>query len=383
MNPFSRPDLEALLAPAAGPCVSIYQSTHRTPAGIEEDRLRFKNLLRAAEDRLLRDGLRGPDARGLLGPGRALLEDGLFWQRRSDGLAVFLAPGTSRHLGLPAPFQELVVVGDRFHVKPLLAVLAGDGRYYVLALSQDEVRLFAGTRYGVSEVDLEGVPASLAEALRHDDPEKQLQWHTRTQQRGGERAAMFHGHGVGTDDAKDRLLRYFRAVDSGLRDFLRDEDAPLVLAGVEYYFPIYREAGTYPHIIEEGIPGNPEKLRPEELGRRAWELVRPRFDRVREEALARCRELLGTGRASTRLEEVLPAAYHGRVDTLLFTPDIQAWGRFDPENGHVELDEAEKAGDQDLLDLAVAHALSNRGRIYPEERSRMPEGSPVAAVFRY
>jgi hypothetical protein len=30
-----------------------------------------------------------------------------------------------------------------------------------------------------------------------------------------------------------------------------------VLAGVEYLLPIYREANTYPHLLAEGIHGNP------------------------------------------------------------------------------------------------------------------------------
>jgi len=47
-------------------------------------------------------------------------------------------------------------------------------------------------------VELEDVPQSIAEALRYDDPEKSLQFHTGTSGGGnGERAAMFHGQGIG------------------------------------------------------------------------------------------------------------------------------------------------------------------------------------------
>jgi hypothetical protein len=47
----------------------------------------------------------------------------------------------------------LVIVSERFHVKPLLPLLSGDGRFYVLALSQNEIRLLQGTRYSVEQVD--------------------------------------------------------------------------------------------------------------------------------------------------------------------------------------------------------------------------------------
>ena len=63
-----------------------------------------------------------------------------------------------------------------------------------------------------------------------------------------------------TDDTKENLLKYFRLIDRGLHDLFEDERAPLVLAGVEYLFPIYREANTYPRLIEEGIPGNPQGI---------------------------------------------------------------------------------------------------------------------------
>jgi hypothetical protein len=33
----------------------------------------------------------------------------------------------------------------------------------------------------------------------------------------------------------------------------RDETTPLVLADVEYLFPIYHEANAYPHMLKQSI----------------------------------------------------------------------------------------------------------------------------------
>lgn len=38
------------------------------------------------------------------------------------------------------------MVDDRFHVTPLLPLLAGDGHFFVLALSQNQIGLLEGTR---------------------------------------------------------------------------------------------------------------------------------------------------------------------------------------------------------------------------------------------
>ena len=77
----------------------------------------------------------------------------------------------------------------------------------------------------------------MAEALRFNDPERRLQFHTGAVTPGGrgDRPAAFHGHGVGQGvEAKTDILRDFHKVDEALQEVLRDEEAPLVLAGVDY-----------------------------------------------------------------------------------------------------------------------------------------------------
>jgi hypothetical protein len=161
-------------------------------------------------------------------------------------------------------------VDERFHIKPLLPLLSGDGHFYVLALSQNEIRLLQGSRDSVAVVDLVDVPESLADALRWDDPERQLQWHTGTGARADGRAAIFHGHGVGTDNTKTNILRYFQKVDDGICRILAEDPAPLVLAGVDYLLPIYRSASDYPNLVEGAVTGSPEELSAANLHQAAW-----------------------------------------------------------------------------------------------------------------
>jgi len=383
MNLLTKDDLKALIEKHRGWCVSIFMPTHRAGKEIQQNPIRFKNLLGEAEQRLLAAGLRAPEAQKLLKPGQRLLQDSFFWMHQSDGLAVFLSSEMFRHYRLPLEFEELVVVTDRFHIKPLLSLFTGEERFYVLALSQNEIRLFQGTRYSVSEVELEDVPESLTEALKYDDPEKQLQFHTGTPKRTGKRPAMFHGHGVGIDDTKDNILRYFRQIDKGLHELFRKEQAPLVLAGVEYLFPIYREANTYPHLLEEGIKGNPEEFSAEELHEQAWAIVQPLFLKAQEEAAARYKQLAGTEQASNNLKVIIPAAYRGRVEVLFVGVGTQKWGTFDPGTNMVHLHQEAEPADEDLLDLAAIQTLLNGGTVYAVEPEEVPDDAPLAAVFRY
>jgi hypothetical protein len=194
---------------------------------------------------------------------------------------------------------------------------------------------------------------------------------------------MFHGQGVGIDDNKDRHLRYFREINGALKEILRDENAPMVLAGAEYYWPIYREANTYPHLLEKGVPGSPDDANETELHRRVWEVVRPDFEKRREEALCRVRDALHTRLAAEDLEEIVPAAYHGRVASLFTAAGVQRWGRFDREKNRVEFLEKEAAGAEDLFDFAALHTFLNSGTVYVAEPGSEPVNNGLAAGFRY
>jgi hypothetical protein len=385
MDILSRNDLEALATERDGCHISIFMPTHRAGAEIQKDPIRLKNLLREARDHVIESGLRAPQAQALLSPARSLLEDRPFWQHQSDGLAIFVSSNEFHPYRLPFNFKELVVAADHFHIKPLLPLLSGDGRFYVLAISQKELRLLQGTQFSVGEVDLEGVPTSLAEALSFDDPERRLQFHTATGSTvaEGSRPAAFHGHGALTRDGKVDILRYFHQVDKGMQELLSGEQVPLVLAGVDYLLPLYKEANSYRHLVDEGTEGNPQELSNKELHRRAWAIVHPQFQRAQEEAAAQYRRWADTERASNLLEEVVPVAYYGRIDSLFVALGLQCWGQVDPKTRQIRIHKEAKAGDEDLLDTAAVQTLLKSGTVYAVEPEEVPGGAPLAAVFRY
>jgi hypothetical protein len=164
---------------------------------------------------------------------------------------------------------------------------------------------------------------------------------------------------------------------------LKGSRSLLVLAGVDYLLPIYREATAYPHLVEEGVTGNPEGLSEEELHREAWATVRPHFLKARREATVRYEQLAGTGQTSNDLREVVPAAYYGRVDVLFTAAGSRRWGAFEPGIGEVELHEEAELGDGDLLDFAAVQTLLNKGTVYVLNSEDMPDGLVAASVFRY
>lgn len=378
-----RSEMNSLIEVSSDRCVSIYMPTHRV-GDLYEDVIRFKNLLDEAERRLREMGMRLPDSESLLEPAQELLDDHLnFWRHQSDGLAVFASPGLFKSYRLPVSFDALVVTAHRFHIKPLLRVLNAYSLFYVLALSQASVRLFRCLPEGCETIEVENMPSSMAEALRRHDRERQLQFHTRTGDYSGKRAAMFHGQGAGKDDAKADLSRFVRQVAVGVGEALKEEHSPLVLAAVDYVQPLYREVKAYPHVLSQGLLGNPDRLDEMDAASLAWPIVRSHLEQDQVRQVQRHEEISHTALASADLKEILVASSEGRVAKLFLTSGVQSWGMFDFQKREIHYLEGPLPGSQDLFELAAVLAWTKGGDVFVLDPERMPKGTTVAAIFRY
>lgn len=159
--------------------------------------------------------------------------------------------------------------------------------------------------------------------------------------------------------------------------------SPLVLAGVDSLFSVYREASSLENIIESGVSGNADKSKPEELHAQAWVLVEPFFKKSRGEAIARFRQLEGSGKTTTDLSQALAHALHGRIEVLFVAVGRQVWGTFDPQSELAVIHDTQAGGDGDLLDLVAVQSLAKGGVIFALPQDEMPTPEPLAAILRY
>ncbi len=380
----TRSELQTLAEHTDVPCVSIYMPTHPVGRQIRQDSIRFRKLLKQAEERL--DGEQAWLARA-----KTLLDEEPFWQNNASGLAVFGAGEQFEFYRVPFDVDEQIVVAPRFHLRPLFPLIAGDGRFHLLAVAQGGLRLFRGSRHALEELDTSALPKDLRDALQEDVPERGHETQVRPPGRRGTNPDVFHGESVSDVDHKNRILRYFREVDASLRSAMPDVFAtPLVLAGVEYLLPLYREASTHTRIVDGGVIGNAEGLKLEELHAPAWKLVEPLYSQAETEARARFDEAAGQQakrvaplRALGTIAEVVPAASDGRVDTLFVATETHCWGRYDEATHRVEVRDEPLDGDEDLLDRATLSTFLTGGAVYAVPRESVPGGRQVAAVLRY
>jgi hypothetical protein len=379
----SSDQLRAMMTEIDGHRVSIYMPARTAGAPTRENPIRLKNLVRQAEEMLVAAGERAAEARTMLSPVLRLAGDSNFWQRLNDGAAFFLSKEGFDHYDVPSRFEETVTVGRRYHLKPMLPLYGGDGLFYVLAISLNRVRLLQGSRHSVKEFERASLPAGIAETLFFLDVERQFEFRGTVTGPRGDQRTVGPGHGPGPDDHKERIAEYFRRVDRGLRAFVGERRAPLVLAGVDYLLPIYRSACGYAWLLDEGIPGNPDGMPARELHDRAWEIVKPVFQAERDKSVAAYRQLAGTGRTARDVRDVLAAAWDGRVGTLFVALDETCWGRANEAERSVEIHESRQPDDEDLLDRGAVQALSGGATVWVVPRAEMPEDAPMAALLRF
>ncbi len=383
MQAITRYEIEPMLQIEEWPAVSIYMPISRI--GDPQDSIRYKNLLSLTDEKLTRQGLPTREVRNLLAAEYDRVKDAEYWKHLGqDGLAVFLAGQTVFHYSLPVSFAELVIVGTRFQLRPLLPLLTG-GSYLVLALSKKKLQLFQGDRYQLVEIDLpEDTPKSIDEALKYDDPERQLQYHTKTASPGsGERGAMFHGHGVGIDDQDSNLERYFQAIDRTLFPYLEHKELPVILAGTEELHAVYRGISKSHTLLSAGIKGNVSELAAETLQARAWEIAGDYFAEEEKATLQKFQDNIGSNRVTDDLQSLMLAASDGRVESLFIAENEQLWGTVDIDTRKVKIKNEEERKTVNLIDEAVSLTLNKKGRVYIKKRQEMPLDVVMCAQLRY
>lgn len=376
---FTRNELDTLLEKQKNVNLSIFLATGVKEGNPQKGKIRFKNLIKKGAKELEKRGLDDGEIKKFTDPMEELVDYTKFWNALDKGFAIFATEDGIYHYNMPVEFDDTVVAKDHFYIKPLFPVFQRNGQYYVLAISQNDVRLLHCTRDEVSEVELEDVPKNFDDALQYDIPNPTLQQSARTP--GGN--AVFHGHGYGMEDEKVDIGKYFQVVSQSLYKALDNKEIPMILAAVDYLHPIFKENNKYPKLMDEGIVGNPDNKNLKELQEEGWKLIKPHLEKEENEALDKYYNLIGSGKASHDIEVIVNAAYNQRIEALMIKEGAQLWGTYDSKNQKVEIGEGPDEEQEELFNFAALQTFINRGKVYILEEEKMPENHKIAAVFRY
>jgi Bacterial archaeo-eukaryotic release factor family 3 len=366
---------------ADGPVLSLYLPTTLKVDERKQNEIRLKNLLKEAYAKLEALGMSSTEAGTLTDAVSNASLDRDMWTGHGRGFAVFTGRGFMRHVSLPTPVRELSVAGFRFHLKPLLDALEYRGRFWLLALSQNDVRLWTGDGVSIASVDPGSeVPRSLTDVVGGQPAGKQLRYHAGDR---GSNVAVYHGVGAGKDDVKPEIEQFVRAVSDGLERFWKVDDAPVVLAGVDHLRWLYKEVSPSADRIRGEIEGNVEDVSDQDLHDQAWQIVRKQLDARRAEILERLEHSDADTPVSRELGDVVRAARDGRVDTLFIAADVECWGRFDDSERSIARSDEPMPGDVDLLDRAAVESWLKGGQVYVVPAADIPGQAGAIAGLRY
>jgi hypothetical protein len=377
---FSRSDLDELVAMDVRPAVSIYLPTHVAGREIRQDPIRLKNLLSSAAERLSATW-RKPEVEEFLGPAEALVGDEEFWRHQQHGLAVFLAPGFNRIHKLPIPVPEETLLGEHFHIKPLLPLLEDAGAFWLLTISAKHTRLYHGSRWEFAEEKGIDLPQGVGKIRGMTEYEE-----TRYGSPVGRRGGMAKAQSFGDDPdqiRKDELLEFLHRIVPPAEPLIKRSPAPVIVAADPEIGGHFREIAGWKEIEPHGISESPDALPEDELHRRAYALVEPKLAETRAAAVDRLNALLAAGKATTKPEEIVKAARYARIDTLFLAGEDHLWGWFDEAEDRVVAHGSAADGDIDLLDFAALMTLRQGGSVTLVEREALPPPGFSAAILRY
>lgn len=357
--------------------VSCYQKLEPGDRANEKYRIKLKNRLRRAEDRLSILGFNHAD--------RELVTEALdqveqFFAHSSNlagarGVAVFAGKGWLRAVRLPHVLRSRVLVDRTPVVGELAALTEAGNRVLVAVADRMTARIFEVDLEGVREIEGVVAPDATPTTRYHEDNgapgQGEYRFHTRIR-------AEKHRHFARIADEMTRALR--RQAYDGIIVGGIGVDADAIL----------------PHLTTEArdkvigvLKLAPKHVTPAEIRERAMELWGDASDAAAADAVGELDGLLASGWAVNGVEPTLRALFQGQVRTLIVDHDAEVPGYRLPLSGRLTTapsglkSEGEPMPVADVLDDAIEDALRQRSRVAVVRGDRATMVEHAAAILRF
>lgn len=384
MQKITRNAINKLIRHDGGMVLSLYIPTHRhsSPADIQEDKIRYKNLVQRGIGQW-RPHVGREAARTIKNQLDTYLHDADFWRQTTQGLAVFASADALQMYHMPIECEERVHVGGQYDVTPLLIADELNQPFYVFALAQHNPKLFVGDLYDVrpSGVDF---PNNAQEALGIDELHANSNT-IRAFSAIGVNPSATHGQGDVSDAGHEERLAYYRMLDKVLCEHVHiDQSVPVLLAGAEHEAGDFRALSRLKTLLPTFLRGNHTATPLAELHKLSAEIVRREVVESKlRTIMEQYQSQLGVQRASSNEYAIRRATSEGRVDILMI-------GMLDATADGVS--EARPADSLLIRNLdtrpvtvasLVRSVLNHGGRVVALTRDQMPEHVQVSATYRY
>ncbi len=364
-------------------CISIYLPL----SGVTEtnkDKINLKNQITKIREKLSQEyRLSTRQINEKLTPFIDFYDNPGMWKTGNKGLVLFQYGNEFSYIFLPDASDTRTYISDHLYLLPLANLVHKNRNLFILTLSANHVHLYEATYDHIKESPLvEKLPTDKEDVIGKDVHQKSLQYRSG---QGEAESGMYHGQGAGSDsERKWEYEKYFREVDQKVNDLLPKNQHELVIAGVDYLYPIYKNISNYKNIYPKPITGNFDQPNQNLLQEEARKILLEQESKELNEQKQRFDELLNVRRASYKLEEVVSASVEGKIDYLFINNEQEIWGLYKPESDSVIIAPEKNIDNVSLLNLTAINTIRGGGKVFIVDKENMPaRDTHINAVFRY
>lgn len=344
-------------------CVTIIMNTHRTAPDSQKDSIQLKNLIKEAIEKL--NSINDKKLVEKVTEHLNNLVCDIDFDNNLDAIALFVnaEERIEETVQLPLSVVDRVIVDDTFATRDLLRAENQVSDYYILALSQQKVRLLhASNDQIVSE-------------YKSPFPIKNTEFYTTS--------------GIENSNAPlqtNLLAEFFNRVDKEVNKIRKENDFPVLIATEEGNFYEYLKiADEKDSIYELFLNGNRLEEKDHELAKNSWPIVQENLIKDMKKHKNTINEAVGHGKFLSDASEIWRNLEEGRVKTLFVEENL--FQSAVVENGGIRFveksEETSKNIVADIYDDMIEKNMEQGGTTVFLPTGELEEYQGFAATLRY
>ena len=223
--------------------------------------------------------------------------------------------------------NDLVVVADSFHVKPLIRIKNNVRGFFIVTMSSRVINVLIENSGQLIKLD----------SYRNDP---------------------------GVDGDKKNSKDFFLNASQELNKLFAAYRLPIILAGTIDHIEHMKNLVNQSMLMDESIIGNVEKIKSIELREKVYEILTPYYDQQEMGAIEELEIAMSKDQAVTYLEDIAISAVLGKVTKLFVVENRFVWGSINKHTGEIFIAPRQvNAHDDDVLDDLCQLVLSKGGEV--------------------
>lgn len=323
-------DLNALNISSKGPMISLYLSKDMSILDQKSMDERWKDMLLKAEFYLLKDY-----KRSYVDEYMKKLKEGKYLEKLEtldQGIVVFHSQegfdGELGYIKVQSSINDLVVVADSFHIKPLIRIKNNVKGFFIVTMSSRAINVLIENSGHLIKLD----------SYRNEP-------------------------GIDGNNKKDPK-DFFLNASQELNKLFAAYRLPIILAGVKDHIGHMKKLLNQSMLMGESIVGNVEKMKALELQERVYKILTPYYEQQELGAIGELEFALAKNHAITYLEDIAISAIKGKITKLFVVENRFVWGSINKKTGEIFIAPRHvNAHDDDVLDDLCQIVLSKGGEV--------------------